>query len=186
MEKLFGSRAMRYVAGVGLVLAVALSGCAEPEITTPSTVVTLEDMTDTAGVTYVRPGETAFVSVYEGDSQALIGAMTLVDHMYPNGPEDDMAPSISTTPQRLRAIVAVTGRSPELAQDAACDTLQVADPQGTASIGALALGGSEGAVFITWPRGDEGQPGDYAYMCSFQEMEPKDDGVVVFAQTAQQ
>lgn len=183
MNKLFHRPLSKRIAGYGMAAAMVLSGCSDTKAEIPETAVTAKQLSNTKGVTFVIPGQSKFVNVSDQNKEWLTEELPLVDHMYEKGPEDDTAPVISVIPQRFRSDIVLRGKYPELAQDAACDTLRIEDPDTTNSIGALALGGDEHGVLLSWPMDGQGEPFDYAYLCVFKDMQPKEDGVVVFAQT---
>ena len=173
------------IAGTGLAVSLMFSGCGGSKAETQST-PKRQDVSYIKEMTEIHPGEVKFLESIDANDEtakSLRSGLPMVDHMYPRGSADAEAPTISEDPARLRAIVVLQGRDPtNLAQDAACDTLKISDYENIRYIGAVALGGKENGVFISWPHGEDDKNSEYAYMCSFQEMEPKDHGVVIYTE----
>ena len=164
----------------------ALAGCSvESPAVVPQTVVTAEGVAHLPQARMVAPGQAVVLMPLQDDTErhALMNAMPLVDHIYPHGMVDDDAPTISGMPARIRANVNLSGRSPALNNDLACDTLNV-DTQGMQGkarvrIAALALSGNpDRRAIVAWPETADGQPGNTVELCSPQDDEP-DDGVVL-------
>jgi hypothetical protein len=164
---------------VAAVSLVGLTACGEEAAPTLSTSVTASDI-EQYDPTHITRGESAFVRTADpSDAQSLINSIPMVDHIYPNGPQDAKSPLISSTPSRENIQVNLSGKSPNLDNDAACETMRIDGHP--SEIGALALGGQAGGVLISWPRQDNAQ--EFMYVCSFQEMEPgSDQGIVLYTE----
>jgi hypothetical protein len=185
MEKIKSFKENKIARGLAILSLgiMATVGCSK-EVEEPQTDISSTEIRAIEQTTRIRPGEVKFIESIEPDSQLAIRLkeeLQLVDFMYPVGPKDDTAPKIDDTPQRLKAQIMLHGKSPEISQDAACDTIGIVDFKKVKHIGAVSLGGEKSEVLISWPLAEDGEPSEYMYMCSFESMEPKDDGVVIYA-----
>lgn len=165
--------------GLLSVSALFFGGCAETAPEVPKATIGVDEIIANAHPTLIKNGESAFVRVLSPKDvigQNLIKQTGLVNHIYPNGPADDMAPEVGANPFRTTTRVSLGGEKTNyLNNDGACDSYPInGDPS---YIGAIAIGGNEKGVTISWPNDS-----DYVYVCGFQKMEPETDhGVVLFA-----
>jgi hypothetical protein len=166
----------------GALALVLLAGCGEDPAEKVGSQIGQADLYG-ATVNTLTPGDSIFLTVTDSDSEAAQKLIALSpnvsDHIYPHGPRDEKAPTITETPVRFRSQVVLSGsKSNYLDNDAACDTYNVSSSAG--SIGVIALGGGEHGVFVVWPNGQDQQVNQIE-VCMFQDHEPK-DGVIMFTQ----
>lgn len=168
----------KVVGGLLATSTFVVGGCGETTPEVPKANIAVDEIIASAHPTLIAEGESAFVRVvspHDTIGRTLIKKISLVDHIYPNGPTDDMAPAIGTNPFRSAEQVSLSGDNAKLHNDGACDSYPIeGEPR---HIGAVAIGGDAKGLTISWPEG-----GDYAQICAYQDMEPKTEhGVVLFA-----
>lgn len=167
-------------------LAFGLSGCGDGSpAPRPETTLVEDDIFDAGRTQVISQGGSEFVTP-ETDPTALariIDGLKLIDHQYPRGFQDADAVEISRTPVRIDAHVALSGESPELNNDLACDVVNVStsgfDDVSKVYMGALALSEQqEDRILVSWPK-QNGEAGKSAIVCFDDGAEPR-DGVVLF------
>jgi hypothetical protein len=175
----------KFVAGSVLTGSLMFGiACGETSPETPQTAITADDILANGERTIIRPGDSVIVSaVTDGSIRAHFrDQMQMVDHQWEHGLKDENAPKISKLPIRVDANVSLTGKSPDLHNDLACDTLRVDTGNMDSKniyIGALALSNeSDDSPLVSWPLNSEGQPGPYVYAC-FDDGKEAEDGLVL-------
>jgi outer membrane murein-binding lipoprotein Lpp len=164
-----------------LVAALALAGCATEQVAgTPKTNSTAEDILELGGAVTIHPGDSALVTPVIDDAKInrITNRIDEIDHQYPHGLYDDKAPTISNMPIRVDTFVALSGKSPQLDNDLACDTLNIdthAVETGAQHLTAIALSDSaDDQVLVSWPK----ESPDRAFVC-FPEGNELTDGLVL-------
>lgn len=169
--------------GAVLASAAALVACGEQRAETahPTGPVDVSQL-EFAGAIKVKRGESKFSNVLIKNHdpalyQQLRDWLPLVNHQYRHGAIDPKAPVIDFVPSRLDAHVD-SGRD-SIENDAACDSLNIADPRAK-SVGAIALSEEAGdAVLVAWPDPGPNDQANQVYVCSFEYREPA-NGVILY------
>ena len=164
-----------------LVAALALTGCASEQVAgTPKTSLSAENLLNRGDSVHIRPGDSALITPITDEIviKNITDKILEVDHQYPHGFIDDKAPTISRTPLRIDANEALSGKSPVLENDLACDTVNVdltGSETGSAYITAFAMSDSpDDTVLVSWPV----ETPDRVYVC-FADNNELTDGLVM-------
>ncbi len=169
------------------VLAGSLVACGESSpAEIPETNFEAAEVFDIGASERIDPGQSIILTPHtnSGDIAEIRDRISIIDHQYPHGLEDEEAAVVSAdTPIRIDAHIALHGGESDYTDnDLSCDTVKL-DFTGITKEAAYILGvalseESDDRALVNWPQNPDGSIREWAQICFSEGHEPS-DGVVL-------